>query len=301
LRNTHGRRFGGDEIERRILVENPALELPQRQRRLDPERLHERAPRIAVRLQRICLPPRAVQREHQLGTQPLPQRVLADEQLELADQLGAPAEREIALDPLLQRLQPKPVEPLDLGLRPALVGELGQRRPSPEREGLPEQHVRLRGRGGPGLSHELLEAVQVQRGAIGTKLVRGGDRPDDAVAQLAAEPRDVRLEHLRGRGRRPAGPELLDQDVARDRLVGPEEQDREQGARLVSAQRDLAALGDHLERPEETELHASIVPEPRTRHKDAASTRFRPRLDQRSTAVEHPRRIDERHPEEDLA
>ena len=55
-RSTGGRRLGGDEIERRILVEDPALELPERERRLDAERLHERAPRIAIRRQRVRLP-----------------------------------------------------------------------------------------------------------------------------------------------------------------------------------------------------------------------------------------------------
>jgi hypothetical protein len=38
------------------------------------------------------------------------------------------------------------------------------------------------------------------------------------------------------------------------------------------------ALGDHLERPEETELHELIVPEPRTPHKT-------PPLYRRSTAA----------------
>ena len=39
---TGGRRLGGDEVERRILVEDRALELPERERRLDAERLDER-------------------------------------------------------------------------------------------------------------------------------------------------------------------------------------------------------------------------------------------------------------------
>ena len=92
---------------------------------------------------------RAVEGEHQLGAEALPERVLADQQLELGDELGTRAEREIRLDPLLQGLDPELLEPRDLGLRPGLVGELGQRRPSPERERLPQHPVRLGRVGGP--------------------------------------------------------------------------------------------------------------------------------------------------------
>ena len=48
---------------------------------------------------------RAVEGEHQLGAEALPKRVLADQQLELGDELGARAEREIRLDALLQRFE----------------------------------------------------------------------------------------------------------------------------------------------------------------------------------------------------
>ena len=81
-------RVGGGEIERGILVENRALELPERERRLDAERLHERAPRIAIRRERVRLPSRAVESEHELGAEALPERVPADQQLELGDELG---------------------------------------------------------------------------------------------------------------------------------------------------------------------------------------------------------------------
>ena len=113
------------------MVENRALELPERERRLDPERLHERAPRIAIRRECVRLPSRAVEGEHQLGTEALPERVLADQQLELAEELGTRAKSEISLDPLLEGFEPKLLEPSDLGLRPGLVGELGQRPASP--------------------------------------------------------------------------------------------------------------------------------------------------------------------------
>jgi hypothetical protein len=79
-----------------------------------------------------------VEREHQRGTQPLAQRMARDLRLELADQVGAAAEREIGLDPVLERRQPLLLEPCDLRLGERLVGQLREGRPAPQRKGLPE-------------------------------------------------------------------------------------------------------------------------------------------------------------------
>ena len=92
----------------------------------------------------------------------LAERVRVDEKLELGNELGTDAEREIGLDALLERSEPKLFEPFDLGPRPVLVGELVQGRAAPEREGLPQQAARRRRRGGPGIREQLLEAVQVE-------------------------------------------------------------------------------------------------------------------------------------------
>ena len=93
-----------------------------------------RASRYAV--ERLRLPARAVEREHQLAAQPLAVRVLRDQRLELADQLGVAAEREVGLDPLLERRQPQILQPPGLDSGKRLLAELRQRRPPPERERL---------------------------------------------------------------------------------------------------------------------------------------------------------------------
>ena len=138
-----------------------------------------------------------------------------------------------------------------------LVGELGQGRPAPERESFAQHPVRRRRAGGPRIRHELLEAIEVERTGIGTELVRRRRGPDHVATEHPPELGDVRLENLRGRRRRPAGPELLDQQVARNRLVRPDEQQGKQGPLLWRIQRNDAALGDHLKRPEDAELHAA--------------------------------------------
>ncbi len=60
----------------------------------------------------------AVEREHQLAAQTLPERMLGHELLELADELRAAARREVRVDPRLEGGEPKLLQPGDHGLRP---------------------------------------------------------------------------------------------------------------------------------------------------------------------------------------
>ena len=53
---------------------------------------------LAVGLERLGLAPGAVEREHLLAAQPLAQRMLADERLELAGDLGVAAAGEVRVD-----------------------------------------------------------------------------------------------------------------------------------------------------------------------------------------------------------
>ena len=68
----------GDGSDRRVLREDRILESPQVGTGLERKFLREHAPRLAERLERVGLAAAAVQREHQLPPQPLPERVLLD-------------------------------------------------------------------------------------------------------------------------------------------------------------------------------------------------------------------------------
>ena len=72
------------------------------------------------------------------------------------------AEREIRVDAILERGEVKLFQPADLTLRPRLVGELGERRAAPEREGLAQALGSGRRLGPARLGHETLEAVQIE-------------------------------------------------------------------------------------------------------------------------------------------
>ena len=120
-------------LELRIVREHPALELPQLLTRLEAELVGEQRARLAVDLEGVAPPSGSVEREHQLGPQPLAERVLGHEGLELGNDLARKASAEICFEPVLQHLQPHLLEAL--GLAPEGVrGQAGQRRPAPERE-----------------------------------------------------------------------------------------------------------------------------------------------------------------------
>ena len=71
------------ERELGILSKDRLLELLQGRARLDPEPVDERAPGRLIRLERLGLPTRAIEGEHQLTTKSFPQRMPGDELFQL--------------------------------------------------------------------------------------------------------------------------------------------------------------------------------------------------------------------------
>ncbi len=83
-----GSRRKGDPC---VLLQDCPFELSKRAAGLDPELIDERAPGRVVRLESFGLSARAVEREHQLRSNALAQRVLGDEGLQFADETGVSA------------------------------------------------------------------------------------------------------------------------------------------------------------------------------------------------------------------
>jgi hypothetical protein len=118
----------------RVLPEDGRLELLQRLARLEAELVGELLPGLAIRLERLRLTPAPVEGEHELEPEPLPHRMAGHECLELRHQLGVAPEREVGLDTKLDRAESHLLQPRDLGLSELLVGQVPERRPSPEGE-----------------------------------------------------------------------------------------------------------------------------------------------------------------------
>ena len=247
--------------ERRVLVEDLTLEPPQVLARLEAELLRERAAALLVGLQRLRLPTRAVEGEHELAPGPFAQRVLADERLELDDELLVASELEIGFDPLLLGGEAELVEARDLGLREVRVSELRQCGAAPERERLAQLLRRELGLAARASAPCVLERVPKDVGIELTALeveavsVAVGLERSTRRAQSPTQPRDERLQRLQRRRGRRLAPEPVDEPVRRHDLVRVEQQDREELALLPAGDLDALALDDDFERAEDPRFH----------------------------------------------
>ena len=235
------------------------LELTQRAPGFDPELGQERPPRCAVCLQCLALAAGAVEREHQLCAEPFPQRVPRDEPFQLWHETVVSAEGKLRFDSVLQRRDVQLFEALDLVLGKAFVREIRQRGSPPERECAAELVRRLRVlaalEGRPALGEQPLEAVAVELVRLHCERIRAANRPDAVGRQLLAQRRHAVLEHLGGSRWRALAPELVDDDVARQRLVAVEEQEGQHCALPRAAERELSFPVERLERPEDAVVH----------------------------------------------
>ncbi len=132
-------------LERDVLTKDRLMEFAELRARLDPELLDEGVTSLLVCLERLGLASGPVEREYQAAAQVLPERMLTDECLELADERGMSPEPEFRLDPLLKRREAQLLEPGNGGLGEWLVGDVGERGPPPLGECLAKQPRRLAG------------------------------------------------------------------------------------------------------------------------------------------------------------
>ena len=173
--------------------------------------------------------------------------------LELGDERAVAAERKVRLDPVLEHREPELLEPGGLGLRERLQRQIGEGRAPPQRKCGAE---RLRPGGGVAdpqrgttLLRELVEARQVELLGRHGEPVAGRHRLERALRQELPELRDVDLKRVLGRVGRAVAPQRVDQPVGRDGVVRFEEQDREEGTLLGTAELKLGALSAHPQRP----------------------------------------------------
>ena len=252
-------------------MQDRVLELAQRPSRLKPELLDERAPRLLVSLERLGLTTRAVQRQHQVAPKTLPDRVLEDECLQLADDARVSPQLEVGLDSFLECRQTKLLEAGDLRLGERLVRQIGKRGAAPQRKRLAEPGGRGRciaaADGFPRLRAYPLKAPQVQLLGLDADQIAGRARDQNPVRGGARRPleqlaqaRDMHLERLRCGLRRLPAPQLLDQAVTRNDLVRVGEQDREQCSLFRSSGgKKRTVRCTYLERPENPKFHGLAV------------------------------------------
>lgn len=175
----------------RVLPENPPLELLQRGTRFEPELLGEEAPSLAIHRECLRLPAGAVEGDDQLAAQALAQRMRGDEPLELADEVVVFAEREVGVDPILERGQPSLFEALRFRGRERFEREIRKRRAAPQRERLVQESGRRGGIGALLVSDELLEAEEVDPRRVDLQAVSARMRGENLRAEQLPQAGDV--------------------------------------------------------------------------------------------------------------
>ena len=133
----------------------------------EPELVDERRASLPVGAERVGLAAGAVEREHQLTAEALSQRMLGDQDFELADQVLVPAEAEVAVDPVHQHRDALGLESLHVDAGRGLELEPGEGRSAPQCQSLSIQRrrplgIRLLAR----VAREPLECERVDAPAI---------------------------------------------------------------------------------------------------------------------------------------
>ena len=257
------------EEERRVVGQDPPLQLLQRGRRVEAQLVGQRPPMLLERPEGVGVAPAPVEGEHELGLEGLPGRVLGAQRLQVRDELGRPAAGQLGVHQGLVGDDPELAQPLGLGSGPVLVGELGVGLALPERQG---GAGRRRGswwvlpiQVGAGLGQAALEPGDVQ--GVGWELERvprrlGQDRGPALVAVLddSTDAGDVAAHRRGGGGCGLAGEHGLGQPIHGHDGVGVDEEHGQEPSLAGPTDRDgVTALRD-CQRTQCVELDHRTVP-----------------------------------------
>jgi hypothetical protein len=234
------------------LGEDRPLELAELRARLDAELLDERLPHSSIGSESVRLAARAVEGEHELRAEALPEGRRGDKFLEFRNHLCALAKLQVCLEPFLLGQQAQLLQARDLRLRERLVGEIGQRRAAPEAEpdrelGGGNSRVALRERIPP-FGEQPLETGDVDGLRIDRQQVAGRPRRHNVRAEQLAELGHVHLDHVPGRRGRRLAPEPVDDPVYRDDSPSVQGEEREEGTRVRTSEAEWLTPSTQLER-----------------------------------------------------
>ena len=304
VRRRLGRRRGWGRVERRILHKDRLLEPLQSLARVEAELVAQRRARFLHHGERVRLATGPVQGEHQQLAQPLAQRVVADERLQLGDRLAVSTDREVGLQAMLERDEAQRFQPADLVARERLVAEVRQRRAAPQRERAAQHLARLgRGPSGkqlPALVQQPLEPLQIERAVLDPHQVAERPRLDHPIAERLPQLRHVHLQRLdRSRGRLLI-PQRINEPLRRHRLARVQQQDRKQRALLRRPQLELGPVLPDRQRTENPEFHPTNVTPATNKLKAHRARPFASRTDPSSSPTTSAASLRGHHPAEQV-
>src|SRR3954464_519078 len=119
-------------MQARVVAQDCLLERTQPRRGLESEFLDESVARTPVYIERVGMPPGAVERHHQLEVETLAPRMFGHQPLQLGDHVDVPAKLEVGMQAALQRMQAQLLDPVELDRESPVEGKLGQRLTPPQ-------------------------------------------------------------------------------------------------------------------------------------------------------------------------
>jgi hypothetical protein len=219
----------GGRSKRAVVQQDALMKGAQCRAGLESERVDQLTPDGPVDLQRVGLPSGAVEREHQQLVQSLPPRLSRGLRTQRRHGRGGAAARELCLGEQLEDPQSALLERRRLAGQRRMRREFRERRAAPQCQCRPGRFGRSRGiatlvrraRRRP----ERPEAARVDSVLVERDPVAAGGSHDEVtvaveLTQGAPQPPDMRLQRVRGAGRRVLRPKGVDQRLARDRLLG---------------------------------------------------------------------------------
>ena len=245
---------GGRQV--RIGVQDAGLQVAQFPARFHAELVHQHPPGPLVGGQRLGLPAAPVERQHQLGVEPLAPRMVAGQLGQLTDQFRVQSPGQPGVHPPFLGLHPQRVQPRYLGGDEHVGGHIHERVPAPQADGLAQELPRPRVAAGGRLAADGLAALAAQRGEAqrvhlvrvgleGVTRIAGDDPPPGDRAEDLPQALDVVADGHPGPGRRHTVPDDLSELVVRGDLPGAQRQGRQDYPLLGGGDRyQLAAIAD---------------------------------------------------------
>ena len=247
----------GPEHERRVVVEDPALEVGELTPGLDAHVLREVAAGPLVGPQGVALPAAPVERQHELRPQPLVEGMKVNQRFQCRDRVGGTTQSQDRVVATFQRIQADGVESPGLSVRPPDARELGQRWSAPPSERHIEPGQPTCGLGDPtGHGHGALESLGID--VCGSDLERVAARTSleaSAILEELAKLGHVGLDRAVRAVRGLLTPQLVHQEVGAQRVARVDDQAGQEPAPLWSTNGELSTRSDDFERTEDPELH----------------------------------------------
>ena len=247
--------------QHQVAAEHPLVQLLQRRAGLDAQLLGVDPAALPVDGERVRLPADRRESQHQLPSQPFPQRVVLDRLGQLVDQFGPPAQPQLDVDAVLQHGEPLLVE--RLGPQSHQPGrDTGERRTAPQRQRRPVVTAGLGKPADGGLGagrlhgageHVGVEVVRLDPDAVARRVGDDGPGRQPERREPLPQSRHTDLE-LGPRGRRGTLlPDGVDQILHRHHPAGAQQQHGEHGA--IPARGDGGFAAADPQGPQDPESH----------------------------------------------